>query len=102
MLMTKQRRPVIQTLRGWAISVQQEAGAIRECEPHGWMRDCQSALKFDPVSASNFDPFERLDLTIATSSRPATTAGDSKPRRRSSSPRWSRLRNPGQLRRDER
>jgi hypothetical protein len=27
MLMTKQRRPAIQTLRGWAISVLQEAGA---------------------------------------------------------------------------
>lgn len=38
MLMTKQRRP-IRTLRGWAILVLQEAGAIRECEEHGWMRD---------------------------------------------------------------
>jgi hypothetical protein len=27
------------TLRGWAISVLQEAGAIRECEEHGWMQD---------------------------------------------------------------
>jgi hypothetical protein len=39
MLMTKQRRPAIQTLRGWAISMLQETGAIRECEPHGWMLD---------------------------------------------------------------
>ncbi len=39
MLMTKQRRPVIRTLRGWAISVLQEAGAIRECEERGWMQD---------------------------------------------------------------
>lgn len=37
MLMTK--RPAIRTLRGWAISVLQEAGAIRECEEHGWMQD---------------------------------------------------------------
>ncbi|MCK1718259.1 hypothetical protein [Bradyrhizobium sp. 141] len=36
---TKERRPAIRTLRGWAISVLQEAGAIRECEEHGWMRD---------------------------------------------------------------
>jgi hypothetical protein len=36
MLMT--RRP-IRTLRGWAISLLQEAGAIRECEEHGWMQD---------------------------------------------------------------
>jgi hypothetical protein len=39
MLMTKERRPAICTLRGWAISVLQEAGAIRECETHGWMQD---------------------------------------------------------------
>jgi hypothetical protein len=40
MLMTmRERRPAIRTLRGWAISVLQEAGAIRECEHHGWMQD---------------------------------------------------------------
>jgi hypothetical protein len=39
MLMTKERRPAIRTLRGWAISVLQEAGAIRECEEHGWATD---------------------------------------------------------------
>jgi hypothetical protein len=39
MLMTRERRPAIRTLRGWAISVLQEAGAIRECEEHGWMLD---------------------------------------------------------------
>ena len=39
MLMTSERRPAIQTLRGWAIDVLQNAGAIRECEEHGWMQD---------------------------------------------------------------
>ena len=39
MLMTKDRPPAIRTLRGWAISVLLEAGAIRECEEHGWMQD---------------------------------------------------------------
>ena len=39
MLMMKEKRPAIRTLRGWAISVLQEAGAIRECEEHGWMKD---------------------------------------------------------------
>lgn len=39
MLMTKERRPAIRTLRGWAISVLHEAYAIRECEEHGWMQD---------------------------------------------------------------
>jgi hypothetical protein len=32
MLMMKERRAAIRTLQGWAISVLQEAGAIRECE----------------------------------------------------------------------
>lgn len=39
MLMTKERRPAIRTLRGWAIWILQEAGAIRECQEHGWMQD---------------------------------------------------------------
>ena len=39
MLMTKERRPAIRTLRGWAIHVLQEAGAIHECEEHGWAKD---------------------------------------------------------------
>ena len=39
MLMTKASRPAIRTLRGWAICVLLEAGAIRECEEHGWMQD---------------------------------------------------------------
>lgn len=36
---TNESRPANRTLRGWAISVLQEAGAIRECEEHGWMQD---------------------------------------------------------------
>jgi hypothetical protein len=39
MLMTKERPRAIRTLRGWAISVLQEAGAIHECEEHGWAQD---------------------------------------------------------------
>ncbi|MHC2337887.1 hypothetical protein [Bradyrhizobium sp. USDA 4454] len=39
MLMTKERRPAIRTLRGWAIQVLQEAGATHECEEHGWAKD---------------------------------------------------------------
>ena len=39
MLMTKERRPAIRTLRGWAIDVLREAGAIHECEEHGWAKD---------------------------------------------------------------
>ena len=39
MLMTKEWRPAIRTLRGWAISLLLEAGAIRGCEEHGRMQD---------------------------------------------------------------
>jgi hypothetical protein len=39
MLMVKEGRPAIRTLQGWAIYVLLEAGAIRECEEHGWMTD---------------------------------------------------------------
>lgn len=39
MLMTKENRPAIRTLRGCATSVPLEAGAIRECEYHGWKHD---------------------------------------------------------------
>jgi hypothetical protein len=39
MLIASDRRPAIRTLRGWAISVLQEARAIRECEEHGWMQE---------------------------------------------------------------
>lgn len=39
MLMFRERRPAIRTLPGWAISVLNEAGAIRECGEHGWMQD---------------------------------------------------------------
>lgn len=37
--MTKERRPAFRTIEGWATSVLLEAGAIRECEEHAWMRD---------------------------------------------------------------
>jgi hypothetical protein len=39
MLMTKERPKTIRTLRGWAINVLQEIGAVRECEEHGWAKD---------------------------------------------------------------
>ncbi|NOJ39071.1 hypothetical protein [Bradyrhizobium australiense] len=56
MLMTKERRPAIRTLRGWAISVLQEAGAVRECEEHGWMQD-----RADPHARERAFELARLD-----------------------------------------
>jgi hypothetical protein len=56
MQMTKERRPAIRTLRGWAISVLQEAGAIRECEEHGWMQD-----RADPHACDHATVIARQD-----------------------------------------
>ena len=39
MLIMKERRPAFRTIEGWARLMLLEAGAIRECEEHGWMRD---------------------------------------------------------------
>jgi hypothetical protein len=39
MLMSRERRTATRTLRGWAMSVLKEVGAVRECEEHGWMQD---------------------------------------------------------------
>jgi hypothetical protein len=64
MLMMKERRPATRTIEGWARSVLLEAGAIRECEEHGWMRDrgdphaCDRALliaRRDPPSGVSPD-----------------------------------------------
>ena len=39
MLMMKERRSAFRTIDGWARCVLLGAGAIRECEEHGWARD---------------------------------------------------------------
>ncbi|MEH2504276.1 hypothetical protein V1290_003087 [Bradyrhizobium sp. AZCC 1578] len=41
MRMTKERQPAMRTLRGWAVSVLQEAGAIRDARS---MAGCRPAL----------------------------------------------------------
>jgi len=69
MLMTKQRRPVIRTLRGWAINVLNEAGAIRECEEHGWMQD-----RADPHARERAFDIARRDLPEDVSRQAAEAA----------------------------
>jgi hypothetical protein len=39
MLMTTEKPRSVRTLRGWAIHVLKDAGAIHECEEHGWAKD---------------------------------------------------------------
>jgi len=62
MLTTSERRPAIRTLRGWAIQVLQEAGAIRECEEHGWMQD-----RADPHARERAFEIVRRDLPAGLS-----------------------------------
>ncbi|SIO56417.1 hypothetical protein SAMN05443247_08275 [Bradyrhizobium erythrophlei] len=69
MLMTKERRPAIRTLRGWAISVLQEAGAIRECDEHGWIQD-----RADPHARERAFVMARQDPPPGVSAQAATTA----------------------------
>jgi hypothetical protein len=69
MLTTKERRPGILSLRGWAISVLQEAGAIRECERHAWMQD-----RADPHARERAFDIARCDPPPRISSNVAVVA----------------------------
>jgi hypothetical protein len=69
MLRTIERRPAIRTLHGWAISVLQEAGAIHECEEHGWMQD-----RADPHARERAFDAARRDPPAGVSSQAAAVA----------------------------
>jgi hypothetical protein len=69
MLTTKELRPAIRTLRGWTISVLAEAGAIRECEEHGWMQDLA-----DPHARERAFDIARTAPPPGVSSQAATAA----------------------------
>lgn len=69
MPMTKERRPAIRTLRGWAISVLTEAGAIREREEHGWMQD-----RADPHARERAFEMARRDPPPGLSTQAASVA----------------------------
>jgi hypothetical protein len=57
MLTHRQRRPAIRTLRGWAIAVLTEVGAIRECEHHGWMLErADPHARADALRIAGDDP----------------------------------------------
>lgn len=69
MLMTKERRPAIRTLRGWAIGALQEAGAIRECEEHGWAQN-----RADPHARERAFDIARRDPPPGVSVQAASAA----------------------------
>ncbi|BBC03872.1 hypothetical protein [Bradyrhizobium elkanii] len=69
MLMTIERRRTTRTLRGWAIHVLHEAGAIRECEEHGWMQD-----RADPHARARAFNIARRDPPVDVSQQAAEAA----------------------------
>jgi hypothetical protein len=72
MLMTKQRRPAIRTLRGWALAVLQEAGAVHECEEHGWAQDRADPT---PANAPSTSPIKNR-RTASPRTRPSRKVRD--------------------------
>jgi hypothetical protein len=68
MLYVIERKRPIRTLRGWAISTLQDAGAIRQCEYHGWLVDCA-----DPNARERALEIARQDLPANISPRRAIT-----------------------------
>jgi hypothetical protein len=69
MLVVKEQRRAIRTLEGWAISVLLEAGAIRECEEHGWMQD-----RTDPHTRERAFDVARSDPPAGASPQAASVA----------------------------
>ena len=82
MLKTKVGRPAIRSLRGWAIGVLQEAGAIHECEEHGWAKD-----RADPharhrafeIAAQELPPGTSPDAAVAEIRDVLSSIGDTCP-----------------------
>ena len=66
MLMTNEKRSAVRTLRGWAIAVLNEAGAIRECEEHGWAQD-----RADPHACERAIDLARQDPPTGISAQKA-------------------------------
>lgn len=65
----KIHRLEVMSPRGWAISILREAGAIRECEEHGWMHDCA-----DPHARERALETARRDPLVGLSDREAVAA----------------------------
>ncbi|CCE00241.1 hypothetical protein [Bradyrhizobium sp. STM 3809] len=66
---TSVTRPAIRSLEGWAIATLQEAGAIVECEEHGWMRE-----RGDPHALARALELARDDPPRGTCSSDAVAA----------------------------
>jgi hypothetical protein len=69
MLVMKERRPAFRTIEGWARSVLIEAGAIHECEEHGWAKD-----RADPHAGDRAFDMARQDPPPGVSPQAAAVA----------------------------
>lgn len=82
MLMSRDRRPAIRTLRGWAISVLQEAGAVHECEYHGWAKhraDPHAREHATDIARQNPPPGLSPDAAVAEVREVLDSIGDTCP-----------------------
>jgi hypothetical protein len=82
MLMIKEQRPAFRTIEGWARSVLIEAGAIRECEEHGWAKDRADPHARDRallVARQNPPPGVSPDRAVAAVRDVLDTIGDTCP-----------------------
>ena len=82
MLMIKEQRPDFRTIEGWARSVLIEAGAIRECEEHGWAKDRADPHARDRallVARQNPPPGVSPDRAVAAVRDVLDTIGDTGP-----------------------
>jgi len=78
----KERGPGIHSLRGWAIAVLQEVGAIRKCEEHGWLQDCADPdARAQALDLAGQDPpvWVSRDKAIAEIKEVLESSGDACP-----------------------
>lgn len=67
-MLNEERRPAIRTLHWWALAVLREAGAIHECEEHGWAQDST-----DPHARERAFDTARQDPPFGVSPQEAVT-----------------------------
>jgi hypothetical protein len=69
-MLTRERRPDFKQVDRWAIGILQEAGAIHECDQHGWAKD-------------RTDPHARAEALRIARNEPLAASHRTRPQRRS-------------------
>ena len=66
MTLTRERRPDFKQVDRWAIGVLQEAGAIHECDHHGWAKDrTDPHARTEALRIARDEPFAGLSANEA-------------------------------------